>query len=92
MSCRRERLGAIGAEGTNGGHAVDGRSRLYDVRGDRLSGIIIERSLTARNSVERLAASARNPVFWTSSAYPSSSTTVLYTDFPCTSVMYQAVK
>ena len=27
-SCRRGRLEAIGAEGTNGGHAVEGGSRL----------------------------------------------------------------
>ena len=27
-SCRQGRLEAIGAEGTNGGHAVDGGSRL----------------------------------------------------------------
>ena len=33
-SCRRERLEAT--EGTNGGHAVDGGSRLSDVRGERL--------------------------------------------------------
>ena len=40
-SCRRERLEATG--GTKGGHAVDGGSKLQDVRGDRL----------LRNAMER---------------------------------------
>ena len=36
----------------------------------------MERNLTAKNSVERLAASARISVLWTPSTHPSSSTTV----------------
>ena len=40
---RRERLDAIGDKGTNRGHAVDGGSRLYNVRGERLSGSAMER-------------------------------------------------
>ena len=42
--CRRERLEAIGTEGTNGDHTVEGGSRLWDVRGDRLSVSIMERA------------------------------------------------
>ena len=42
--CRRGRLEAIGAEGTNGGHAIDGSLRLLEVRGDRLLGSIMERA------------------------------------------------
>ena len=33
-----------GAEGTNGDYAVDGGSRLLKVRGDRLSGSVMERA------------------------------------------------
>ena len=40
------------------GHAVEGGSRLSDVRGERLSGNVMERSSTVRNSAERLVASA----------------------------------
>ena len=43
LSCR-ERLEAIAAEGTNGGHAVEGGSRVWDARGDRLSGSVMERA------------------------------------------------
>ena len=43
-SCRRGRLEAIGAEGTNGSHAVEGDSRLWDVRSDRLSGSVMQRA------------------------------------------------
>ena len=51
---RRRRLDATGAEGTNGGHAVDGGSRLLEVRGDRLSGSVMERGrLTVNDSVEK---------------------------------------
>ena len=37
-------LEATGAEGMNGGYAVDGGSRLLEVRGDRLSGSVMERA------------------------------------------------
>ena len=39
---RRRRLEAAGAVGTNGGHIVEGDSRLLEARGDRLSGSVIE--------------------------------------------------
>ena len=41
-SCRRGRLEAIGAGRTDGGHAVEGGSRLWDVRIERLSVSVIE--------------------------------------------------
>ena len=40
-SCRRGRLEATRAEGTNGGHAVDSGSRS-EVRGERLSRSVME--------------------------------------------------
>ena len=43
-ACCRGRLEATGAKGTNGGHAVDGGSRLLEVRGDRLSESVKERA------------------------------------------------
>ena len=43
-ACRRGRLEATGAEGTNGGHAVEGGLRLLEARGDRLSGSVMERA------------------------------------------------
>ena len=43
-ACRRGRLEATGAVGTNGDHAVDGGSRLLEVRVDRFSGNVMERS------------------------------------------------
>ena len=60
-SCRRERLEATG--GTNGGHAVDGGSRLLDVRGDRLLGNAMERGALGSeldgNPAERLVTWSR---------------------------------
>ena len=44
MACRRGRLKATGAVGTNGSHAVEDGSRLLEVRGDRLSGSVMERA------------------------------------------------
>ena len=41
---RRGRLEATGAVGTNGGHAVEGGSRLLEARGDRLSGSVMEQA------------------------------------------------
>ena len=39
--CHRGQLETTGgAVGTNGGHAVDGGSRLLEARGDRLSGSV----------------------------------------------------
>ena len=43
-ACRQGRLEAIGAEGTNGDHAVEGGSRLWNVRGDRLSVSVMKRA------------------------------------------------
>ena len=43
-ACRRVRLEARGAEGTNEGHVVEGGSRLLEARGDRLSGSAMERA------------------------------------------------
>ena len=43
-ACFRGRLEAVGAEGANEGHAVDGGSRLLEVRGDRLSGNVMQRA------------------------------------------------
>ena len=43
-ACRRVRLETTGAVGTDGGHAVDGDSRLLEDRGDRLSGSVMERA------------------------------------------------
>ena len=40
----RVRLVTTGAVGTDGGHAVDGDSRLLEARGDRLSGSVLERA------------------------------------------------
>ena len=42
-SGRRGRLEAIGAEGTNKDHTVEGGSRLSEVRGERFSGSVMER-------------------------------------------------
>ena len=42
-SYRRGRLEAIEAKGTNRGNAVDGGSRLWDTRDERLSGSVLER-------------------------------------------------
>ena len=41
---RRVRLETTGAEGTNGGHAVDGVLKVLEARGDRLSRSVMERA------------------------------------------------
>ena len=43
-ACRRGRLEATGAVGTNGDHAVKDGSGLLEVRVDRLSGNVMEQS------------------------------------------------
>ena len=43
-ACRRVRLETTGAVETNGGHAVDGDSRLLEARGHRFSGSVMERT------------------------------------------------
>ena len=61
-ACRRGRLEATGAEGTNGGHAVDDGLRLLEARGDRLSGSVMEQEADGKDSAERI------PVFWATSS------------------------
>ena len=71
-SCRQGRLKAIGAEGTNGGHAVDGGSMLSEVRSDRCRGASRSEQLDGkklRRALGSAIGTERIPVFWTSSTW-----------------------